>query len=393
MVPEDAANKVVMVRANRNTAAVSLEDAGEVILFPSGKKFLTVSYDTQTYEKPPLVTVYDALTLAQLDQFDLEPAKGMTTIFGFSADENQIFFGGNDGYAYDMQTHQVTQLRRSEDALGMEYHQPQSSQAPGEPVISVIFGGLENPNEMYWYRNLEKAGSFVFPCEAGEEIYPDWPNWYIGANGLIVCSAYSEENVELTETFVYSTRDGVCRRVPNPARELGYGNIGVANVEQLVAFANADGIIRIYDFHQDAVVRSYPLPVSPGEVSALQFVGQDQYLLVFKRNGSLTVLDAADGTVLQELLLDDPVSQYNEYVIEDSANQQLYICTAYGSHSGYRIDMQTWEVLAEIPGMSAFLPESGQILQRDYYTGKLLASPVYSLEELMTQTRTVLDQT
>jgi len=167
--------------------------------------------------------------------------------------------------------------------------------------------------------------------------------------------------------------------------------IGTGITSRTVAFADTDGVLRLYDFDRDEVVNSFPLPVSPHEISALQFVGQDQYLLIFKRNGSVTFMDAADGTVFGELLLDDPVDDYNERIMEDAENQQLYICTNSGSTSGYRIDMQTWEVTATIPGLAAFLPESGQVLQWDFYTDELLASPVYTCEELITQTRELLD--
>lgn len=392
LIPEDATNRVVMLRSARNHSTAPLDDRGEVIRFPSGQRFLTIQYDDETYEKPPLVTVYDSRTLERLDSFTLEPEVGYTDIYGFSADETKLFFGGNNGYAIDLQTHRVTQMRSMEDTPGVSYHQPQSTQIPGQPVVLVVYGGTDTPNEMYWYLNMEPMGSYRFPCEEGTSVYMDWINWNIGGNGLIVCSAFADREPGMPmETFVYSTGDQSLHRVANASAEEGIGTIGVGDVTKVVAFADTDGVIRLYDFDRDAIVNTIPLPVSPSEVSALQFVGQDQYLLVYKRNGSVTFLAAADGTVLGELLLDDPVNAHSALIMEDTVNRQLYICTGSGSTSGYRIDMQTWTVVAKIPGLAAFLPESGQILQRDFYSDRLWASPVYTCEELMKQTGALLD--
>lgn len=389
LVPEDATDRVVIIRSARNEKAIALAQSGQVVRFPSGKRFLTVEYDDQTYMLPPVVTVYDALTLEKLDQFTLAPENGYTTIFGFSQDETSLFFGSNNGYAIDLQSHQVTQLRK--DVSGMEYHQPQATQRTGEPVISVIYDNTEKPEAMQLYQNLVKTGSFTFPCQESDYIYPDWTNWTVGGNGLIVCSAYTDGIVNTPhETFVYSVSDRLCRRVANLSAKEGDLEIGVGNVTKTVAFANTDGMLRLYDFDKDAVVSTFPLPVSVHEVSALQFVGRDQYLLVYKHNGSVTFMDTTEGTVLGELLLDDPIDGYNELIMEDPANHRLFICTAQGNTSGYLVDMQTWEVTARIPGLAAFLPESGLLLQRDFYTGELFASPVYTCAELMAQTRELL---
>lgn len=396
LIPENTPDRVVMLHSARNPDAVAIEDSGSVILFPSGKRFLTVQYHSEDHDGQPLVTIYDAQSLEQLDRFALETQTKYPTLMGFSADETQLLFDDENGYAYNLTNHTWTKFTDlaeiSSEHWETVYSQPQAFQLPGKPLLSVVATVDAEKQSICWYEDTEPVDSYTYPCREGESIPGDWVNWNVGANGLIVCSAFPDEGPTTpSETFVYSTQDRRCHRVSNASAADGVGIIGVGTVSKVVAFADTDGMVRIYDFDRDAVVNSFPIPVSPNEVSALKFVGMDQYLLVFKRNGSVATMDLADGTVLAELLLDNPVYTDSNYIQEDPDDQHLYIHTDSGRSKGYQIDMQTWTVTAEIPGLAAFLPQTEQLLQWEYYSNTLLVSPVYICEELIAQAQELLD--
>ena len=398
LIPENTPNRVVMLRSVENPDAAMLSAGGDVVLFPSGDRFLTIQYQSEDYDGLPLATVYDAQSLAQLDRFALQMESDYPILMGFSADESEIYFEDENGYVYDLTSHTFRKIMDiaplSSDVWETIYSQNYGAQQPGSPLLSVVVRVEREKESICWYEDGAPMGGYTYPCRDGESILGDWANWNVGANGLVVCSVFADKGpLTPSETFVYSTQDQSCHRVDSMSAASGVGVIGVGAVSKTVAFADMDGVLRIYDFDRNAVVSSFPLPVSPNEVSALKFVGMDQQLMIFKRNGSVAILDLTDGTVLAELLLDNPVYTNSNYIQEDPENQRLYIQTDSGSSSGYQIDMRTWTVTAEIPGFAAFLPKTGQILQWEFYTDGLQVAPLYSCDELMAQAQKLLDMT
>lgn len=398
LLPENTPDTVVMLHGAHNKESIAIADTGEVILFPSGDRFLTIKYFYTGEKEAPLVTIYDAVSLKQLTQFRLEPALGFSSILGFSADETRIYFDVDGmGYQYDIASHTsspYTNTDENDQPTGILYSYPLSSWGSEYPLLSIVFCGNQGSQEeqtLMVYQDSQQIDSYVYPCSGEDYIPSDWANWSMGGSGLVVTSTWPWLGGSTpTEIFVYSSQDKQCHRLPNPSTAPGQLQIGVGNVSKTVAIMSMDRILRIYDFDQDQFLQSFSLPVPPQEVSALQFIGDDRYLLVFKKNGSVTVMDISNGTVLKELLLDSAVYSYTESIYEDLEQQKLYLYAADSSFTGYVVEMQTWTVIAEIPGLAAYLPQTDQIIQRDFITDTLLVTPQYDLDELISQAQTLL---
>lgn len=389
MVPEKASNTVVMLRTARNRDAVPLADAGAVAVFPSGDRFLTVEYVDSGENEQTLVTVYDGETLRMLDQFYLTPATGYVSVLGFSADETEILYEvGGIGYAYDLQTHSYMPYGDGEGESGYAFvGQSLHSQIPGDALLTY---GLDS-NCVYWYRDTQYMGTYTYPLEDGEYIRFELSDWDVGGSGLIVEEIVSQEDSSTAGYFVYSTADETCRRVPNESSVAGRGKVGVGNTTKMVAFGDADGVLRLYDFARNQIIREMPLPVPVFEVSAIRFVNDDRNLLIFKENGGVTVLDVSGREAAKELFPDGAMYADRNMVKSYPEKGILCLLTGFGYDMGYLVDMNTWDVLAEIPGFMGYLPQSDRIIQQDYFTQAVTVSPRYTCQALIDRAGDLLE--
>lgn len=98
-------------------------------------------------------------------------------------------------------------------------------------------------------------------------------------------------------------------------------------------------------------------------------------------DGFLRITD--DGTV-KALVPLDGFGEYSDLTVQiDEAANNLYIGERRGKIEGVCIDLSTWKVRANIPGLVGFASKSRQIIKWNDRLDNYVSYPAYTLDELI----------
>ena len=389
LVPESIPNTVVVIsEPNRKAVSVlespAIEEYGSLdnslssmdcVVFPSGKAFLTIDrIVARPHEKRIAVTIYDAPTSRITDSFVVE-SEDLIYFSGFSADEIKLLFRG---FIYDMLTHTRLEYENGIEIYGDYRNLIDSSalnnQLPGMPMLAAY----KKSNILYWWTDGANLRSSSIPYDM--KTYATGSDYtaftHLGGNGLFVQPLFENSDCKRTNAYgVFSAETEEWHLLENTVNSAGFPRFSVGNTERVVAFADFDRVLRVYDFDKDAIIHEWPLTVSPSTVKKLQYIANDQYLLIFTESDSIHLIDMCSGTELGSYYLELDSDADSVSVYEHDGVAYLF-----GMDETLRIDLPTGVVLATIPYMKCYLPNTNRAIC--VYGDQLVAIPIYSWEEL-----------
>lgn len=108
-----------------------------------------------------------------------------------------------------------------------------------------------------------------------------------------------------------------------------------------------------------------------------------------------TIADPHNSEVLAQYSLEKAsFSEYEDYVFTvDPKRGTLYLYNCYGEVTGLCISLETWDVVTQIPYLICPIPGGDRILCTDRNQHEILAYPLYSLDDLITQGEQILSHT
>lgn len=128
-----------------------------------------------------------------------------------------------------------------------------------------------------------------------------------------------------------------------------------AGMNRAVVFEN--GTIRVYDAQTKSVSTPLPVEFSKIEEGTATLIKNDTALAVLENSGSCIIVDLETGATLARYHLE--AGEFRVYFYTDAEDRFLYICDTTAGGTGYRINMETWEIVAEIQGLRSFNTDDG----------------------------------
>ena len=401
LVPTDFPNTVTVIRSGYGSGEFftpdSLKNIGsdkirsyDILSYHDTGFFLTdLSYWGENEELIHVVSVIDEKTLDVLDQIHMpNPCE----LLALSPDKTKLIF---DNCTYDLTTRTFLEGPQEEElgSIGCE-KLVQQSIATREAAVFVDGRIYYSDKTLHWWTEDRQIHCVKLPYNQSDRLCFSFLEYdevaYVGGNGLIVVQIRRPGTTRVDETdgpdeyFIYSITDECYRRLPNPCSTNKYSYFAIGAFRKNIAFADGDGYLRIYDFERNAIIHHWELPISFGSIEEIHYFSQDRYLAIIGDRGdytSVTVMDAQDGTVLAELAID---SSYYSFLYEDRFTLQTdpedQILIIHGLPP-IVVDMQTWSIIAQVPGMEYYLPGTNTLIQ-GVYGGIKKAYPLYTWEEL-----------
>lgn len=408
LVPENTPNTVVVVTTPQFKESITVQKPDmnayrsryrsyfmmDYILFPSGNAFL-VCDEIDSDTPAAAYTIYNAKNLEIMDSFVIETEEELY-FSGFSADETKLLFRG---YIYDLTNHTLSPMEDGQviyESAAISLQTPALyTQAPDTPLRSAFYSF--ETNGVYWWQDGITPKSSPIPydkipyCGATPYTAISASGGYgiqsFGNSGLWVHPLFDDYSADRTSAYgILSTDDAQWHLLENPVSSHGFPIFAVGNKEKIVAFADFDRTLRIYDFNQDAIVRQFALTVAPDSILSMQLLADDRYLLIFTAEEVLHLVNLQNGTELGTYYL-----EYSSTPSTVSVYVHDGIAYLMGIDTTLRIDLQTGEVLATIPDMVCFLPESSQALQIDRLNNQLTAISIHPWQTLSQKGWTLLN--
>ena len=408
LIPETNQNCIYVLEPSSSFAHKELSD---ILLTPNHKTTKQIhvalssdyqklaAYDVDTLLRNEYaLTIYDTASFEAIKQISLSPEQTGLHFSGFSADSSKLYLYQ---YAFDLSTGDLSYLP------GTVF--PTSGVQNTDTIFFTQFNWSPASTELIWQRENEDPKAVPIPddiqqklLKTCEETGPKYPPVYSNS-GLIVGRHFVKFLADSTRFYsIYSIEDDQWQLINNPSPAYGVPVIAVGAANQWIAFADYDQMLRIYDFDATSVIKEYPMSgVSPDAVMQVQFILEDKVVLIVEDTGILTAIRTADGAILGRFTLDLHETQWTYHydwkspqpitLQVDEKHNDLYVGSYNGRTGGLRIDLDTWSVLAEIPGLICYIPSNNHIIQFDAYYEKLYACPVYSIEELIAQGKALLN--
>ncbi len=305
-----------------------------------------------------------------------------------------------NGAIIDLQEQSVTGLTRDGRIPERRVHFPYASCWSPEEKVLLTASVEENADgscELVLWRDAEYEGSSVIPAElaeAGPYTYRE-----------VCCSAvspagYAVVKTETLDEYRYALYD----RGADTWSELPYMR---SDTEETLALAQQHPWIALQKGGEQLVLIDLtsgeeilrPEDMLPGDsISRLIFAGEDEWLLAFTDDGTLSVYDTRDGRLLHRSrhsgtnlrFHGDGQSRYDVRLIpEQDRMLVLYRDTYYEEGAGILIDTGSFEQTGFFAGIEAYFPGENKVLVSHYAERPVLCR-LYTLEELQKKAEALL---
>jgi len=408
IIPDDEKNRMMFIRFFEDKSSTELEqpfigldmyisNLNYVVPFSSGDYFISLARTSRSSDMMlNFCSLYDASTLAKVKDILFE-SDSYLDISAFSADERKIIFSN---FYYDLDndinTHldmfaETEQAPRLSDGLSGDSDlssyffrsSPMSAQKAGQPVYTSYFDWPEQT--LYMWKDTENIVLEQYPHEA--EFHCSYnPNddndvWLVGQSGVAAGLAYIKSSDQRPDRYcAYSAEDRSWYSVENLCTADGFPAFAVGNRDKIIASADSDGKIRIYDVAKESLIREIAPQVSIASVMSLEFILSDSVLAAQLSNGNIAFIDAADGTVLGQFTVENIRSTDNAIIYENAAEKEIYLCDSKGYGTALCIDTDMWTTKYAIDGCLFILPETDTAICFDA-NRNLIARHVYTADE------------
>lgn len=116
-----------------------------------------------------------------------------------------------------------------------------------------------------------------------------------------------------------------------------------------------EGAILVYDAQSNILSDWLPVEFTKIEEGTAKLIRNDTALAVLENSGSCIIVDLETGETLARYAI--KYGEFRVYFHTDQEERFLYVCNTTGGGSGYRIDMESWEIVAEITGLRNYNAE------------------------------------
>ena len=240
------------------------------------------------------------------------------------------------------------------------------------PLLTAKCSG----NELSWWidgvpvRTLPIPEALQVPVK---ELYRVDRCLMAGENGLVLLRQQADDGIE--RLAVCDTTEGKWF-LPQTQLPRQSGSEAFAVRQPLLAAADKDGNVHILDMTTGSELLQFPSGVSPRSILRLQFILEDEMLLLYTEDGLLRLYDLNDGSVKYSTFLNDGTTDHTRVWV-DSENRRLYLANDVYSRESYGLclDMQNWTDLDVIPGLLFFDAQTGEVYQ---YTQEILNDSIFS---------------
>lgn len=390
VVPQDNPSQCLYLTCKIHLWGTTLDTSGlpgekMVCRDPSGSRFLIHAAESGTgYYPSYTLGVYDSSNMNQIGLFPVQSAY-------FSSQGTHL-----------LQSHTILDIASGEsreqdygasgvDFIGIKKTTPLSDQREGKPLLTA---GLSD-GKLVWWQDGDSPRYTMCPCPEMTVLYPDpyWDSMEVGYSGLIAMQ-YSD-SPEAAATYIpcpatvfaiFDTAEETWTLLDNPSiNPTTPARLCVGVQEKRVAIVDEYGILRLYDLPTDSILLESNIQIAAAAIDQMNFIQNDRFLIITQVNGWVCAVDMATGETKASWLISGYDRNCELLICEDAS--RLYFCETRGNINGLYIDIASWTVIADIPGLACMLPATGQILRIDPKNETVSIGTPYTLEELATMAK------
>ncbi len=171
----------------------------------------------------------------------------------------------------------------------------------------------------------------------------------------------------------------------------GFHDLWIGDHSPVAAILTTEDSIDLFDIAKGSLHSRIPLSLPYTSVKYVQFLLDDQYLLIQTSTGKINIYSTATGELVYSEWGDALSASLEPYCAEDPIRHRLYIETS--TLFGSCIDTRSWTKIAEIPQFAAFNAHSNTIyrwLPYEEMNSQLVACTLPETEELVSIAKSIL---
>lgn len=288
----------------------------------------------------------------------------------FLADRNgYIYVEGSNGIQhYDCQTGRTEQL-----ATVTTVTAPGSETVTGNSLVCdaavlaadnrVLAASMDQDRLTYWL-----DGQTPTEVALPEDLCTNMvlgSNWYrfmmAGENGTITVGDYEPGEVYQLRgmaTYDIQTKEWSYFKTPWNLKE---GIASRAKNQPWILLSDDENQVHIYNYQTAEILYELDLKLPENSVKRITFTEDNRYITVQTEDNQALLYDIATGEQVFSQRMSGTSTEPLQVVMDDSRSRLYLWCNSDRADMGYCLDMETWTVLAQIPGMLGYLPQSNEV--------------------------------
>ena len=209
----------------------------------------------------------------------------------------------------------------------------------------------------------------------------DFRNLVIGNNGLVILLCCDSEKTEINDTVgyttdlfqVYSRRENRWVQIRNASAGHGFPIVAAAQTRPLFASLDESGSLFLYDAGKAAASEGNVIGEWKGKadfmsVSDIQFIMDDEYLMVQSRSGGhqIQIIRCSDGELVFSCTAGTVENDHYSHLIAQYFREKnrLFLIDEYCRLDSFCIDPETWTRLFTVPDLRCVL-NNGTFIIKD----------------------------
>ena len=193
-----------------------------------------------------------------------------------------------------------------------------------------------------------------------ESTYLTKENLHIGANGYVLLDLLQGGKEPVCDSYLlYDTDKNRWNSIPFGENDAAYHVVCLGESSPLLTIMDSGGLLRTYDISTGAQTMEASTGLTSNAVAQLRWILDDRYLTVYTKDEQLLILDGVTGETVFRLKTEFYFYDAPSFAA-DRQRERLYIW----KNDGFCVDIGSWTVLAEIPDMVLYDPDSDRIFQK-----------------------------
>lgn len=190
------------------------------------------------------------------------------------------------------------------------------------------------------------------------------------------------QDLSMDELAVYEIASGKWHRLSCDGKELSAAVLAPSSTGEWFALLDDTDTLRLYST-RDGEQATLSLPVPQNAVAQLEYILDDTCLLLKTKDQQVLILEGSTGHTLFTARMDgNGLGTIQAFA--DPVHNRLYLTdTSSASDPGLCLDMGSWTVLAEIPGLLCYDPVQDRIFFYQRSTQTVLSSCLPSTQQLV----------